>query len=365
MGEREEKQPWPKIRWLLLWMLLVVAVMIAAPPVLSRWVDYDSKLDDNIIVFSALAALLYIVPIPLLKSLVQVIFRSGWRFFCRLRYRWRFLILAVFIVVSVPLASLSLFYWSGCLGFGTLAHRLHEIYAFRSGQRKKRNEAFRAERRAEKERIMRDEIAGGNIKTIIFDMYGVIIKESKGRFIPYTFDYFPKSEHERLTKLFGQDNLFTKAGNGEITSEEFLTELGFDDPVFYMQDYIENYLTIDEDFHRLAEQVKDKYSFALLSNDVSDWSKYICGYYKLEQYFPVKVVSADVGCRKPDAKIFEIALERLGVPAEECIFIDNSVENLRTASRLGMNTILFNRDDEEYEGKIVYSFDELLRILPY
>jgi putative hydrolase of the HAD superfamily len=201
------------------------------------------------------------------------------------------------------------------------------------------------------------------MKTIIFDMYGVIIKESKGNFIPYTYNHFPKTEHERITKVFKADKLFTKAGNGEITSDEFLTMLGYDNPQFHMRDYIENHLTMDEDFYAFAENIKGKYKFALLSNDVSDWSKYITEYYKLNDYLPVKIVSADVRCRKPETRIFQIALERLVLPPDKCIFIDNSVENLRSASKIGMDAILFNRDNESYDGKIVYSFDELLKIL--
>ena len=199
------------------------------------------------------------------------------------------------------------------------------------------------------------------VKTILFDMYGVIIVESKGNFIPYTLSRFPKSEHERLMKI-GID-LFTKAGNGEIGSDEFLSALGYDDPQFHMRDYIENQLTMDGDFYVFAEKMKEKYKYALLSNDVSEWSRHITGFYKLDQYLPVKIVSADAGCRKPDPRIYEIALERLGVPAGDCVFIDNSVENLRTAEKRGMDTIFFKRDGEEYDGKIVNSFDELYEML--
>ena len=201
------------------------------------------------------------------------------------------------------------------------------------------------------------------MKTIIFDMYGVIIKESKGNFIPYTCNHFPPSEHDRLKKLFVVDKLFTKAGNGEITSDEFLTALGFEDPQFHMRNYIENYLTLDEGFYSFVESKKDMYNYALLSNDVSDWSKHITQFHNLNKYLPIKIVSADVHCRKPEAKIYEFALERLRIPANNCIFIDNSIENLKTASKFGIDTILFNRDNEVYDGKTVYSFDELSKIL--
>jgi len=201
------------------------------------------------------------------------------------------------------------------------------------------------------------------MKTILFDMYGVIIEESKGNFIPYTFNHFPAGYHARIKRLIWEEKLFTKAGNGELTSDEFLTQLGYNDPMFHMRDYIENHLTLDEGFIPFAEARKDNYHYALLSNDVSAWSRHITAHHRLDAYLPVKIVSADVHCRKPDARIFEIALDMLGVPAGDCIFIDNSAENLRTARGLGMDTVLFNRDSETYDGKVVDSFAELAQML--
>lgn len=98
-----------------------------------------------------------------------------------------------------------------------------------------------------------------------------------------------------------------------------------------MHDYIENHLTMDDGFYMFADIFMKKYHYALLSNDVSDWSRYITEHYGLDKYLPTKIVSADVHCRKPEHRIFELALEKLSVPATDCIFIDNSVENLRTA----------------------------------
>lgn len=47
-------------------------------------------------------------------------------------------------------------------------------------------------------------------------MYGVILEESKGNFIPYTFQHFNNTEYDRFTRLFREEQLFTKAGNGEM-----------------------------------------------------------------------------------------------------------------------------------------------------
>ena len=98
------------------------------------------------------------------------------------------------------------------------------------------------------------------INTILIDMYGVILEESKGSFIPYTFQHFPETEHERLTRQFRVEKLFTKAGLGELDSDTFLGLLGFQDVQFHMKDYIENYLTLDAGFVPFAEKYSIKYS---------------------------------------------------------------------------------------------------------
>ncbi|MBQ7920713.1 MAG: HAD-IA family hydrolase [Lachnospiraceae bacterium] len=201
------------------------------------------------------------------------------------------------------------------------------------------------------------------ISTILIDMYGVILEESKGKFIPYTFKYFDSAEHERLKRQFKEEQLFTRAGLGEFTSDEFLSMLGYENPQYHMRDYIENYLTLDKGFVPFAEKYYKQYEFVLLSNDVSQWSSYITEYYQLNKYFSDKIVSGDVRCRKPEKRIYELTLDRMGRAPEECLFIDNSVKNLEVAAELGIQPVLFNRDNEEYGGTIVNSFAELECIL--
>ena len=202
-----------------------------------------------------------------------------------------------------------------------------------------------------------------NKTTVLLDMYGVILEESKGNFLPYTYKHFDESEYERLTLQFRQEKLFTRAANGEMTSDEFLSRLGFNNPQFHMRDYIEHYLTLDTGFIPFAKKYSAKYDFVLLSNDVSEWSAYITEHYGLDKYFTRKIVSGDVKCRKPDREIFETALSEIGRKPEECCFVDNSVQNLLTAAELGIEPILFNRDHEEYNGTVVNSFTELAELL--
>lgn len=200
-------------------------------------------------------------------------------------------------------------------------------------------------------------------KILLIDMYGVILEESKGNFLPYTYAHFPPEEHDRITHLIRMEKLFTKAGYGELSSDDFLSRLGYVDPAFHMRDYIEHHLTLDSGFHPFAKRFSEKYDFVLLSTDVSEWSRYITEYHHLDGYFRQKIVSGDVGLRKPDPAIYAYTLKTLGVSGEDCLFVDNSVENLRAAEAFGITPILFNRDGEDYDGRIVNSFDELARLL--
>lgn len=65
------------------------------------------------------------------------------------------------------------------------------------------------------------------------------------------------------------------------------------------------------------------------------------------QHFPILqmidryVVSGAEGLVKPDARLFQVLLERYGLKAEECIFIDDNPDNVAAARQLGMEGIVF------------------------
>jgi putative hydrolase of the HAD superfamily len=57
------------------------------------------------------------------------------------------------------------------------------------------------------------------------------------------------------------------------------------------------------------------------------------------QLFDEVVESSVEGVRKPNPKIYQIALERMDIKAEECVFLDDLGINLKPAKALGMKTI--------------------------
>jgi putative hydrolase of the HAD superfamily len=65
---------------------------------------------------------------------------------------------------------------------------------------------------------------------------------------------------------------------------------------------------------------------------------------QLEELFDAWVISGEVGIRKPDPAIYSLAAERLRLPPEACVFVDDLPGNLKPAAALGMATVLHRGD---------------------
>jgi epoxide hydrolase-like predicted phosphatase len=63
--------------------------------------------------------------------------------------------------------------------------------------------------------------------------------------------------------------------------------------------------------------------------------------YDLDSMFDAVIISGDTGTRKPDAAIYLIATDELGVPPRECVIADDTAANLPAAEELGMATVHF------------------------
>jgi putative hydrolase of the HAD superfamily len=97
-----------------------------------------------------------------------------------------------------------------------------------------------------------------------------------------------------------------------------------------------------EDVWGIARQFRDAGGrTAILSNGVPEIARAIREGRKLDAWFDEIVISCEVGCAKPDAAIYRICLERLGVPAQNVLFVDDRLENVDAARALGMTTLLF------------------------
>ena len=59
----------------------------------------------------------------------------------------------------------------------------------------------------------------------------------------------------------------------------------------------------------------------------------------LAELFDDTVISAEVGMHKPQPEIYRLAAERIGAPAQACVFIDDLRENCEAAEAVGMTAV--------------------------
>jgi len=81
--------------------------------------------------------------------------------------------------------------------------------------------------------------------------------------------------------------------------------------------------------------------FAMLTNNVREWEPHWRTKLPIDDIFETVVDSAFVGFRKPDPRIYAIALERVGLPAEACAFVDDLERNVAAARELGFHGVEF------------------------
>ena len=102
---------------------------------------------------------------------------------------------------------------------------------------------------------------------------------------------------------------------------------------------------IDRELIAYLRGLRLQYKVGLISNA---WSG-LRGYITTQGFadaFDAMVISAEVGLKKPDAPIYHLALEKLGVAPAEAVFLDDFIENVEGARAVGMQAIHFQQPEK-------------------
>ncbi len=184
------------------------------------------------------------------------------------------------------------------------------------------------------------------IRAIIFDLGGVLVR---------TADFSPR---ERLAAQLGMNRseleefIFggesgEQAQRGEITAVEHWENL-----YHQLNCSAEEFTTIVEEFFEqdqldgeLVDYLRElhkTYKTALLSNAWDDQREVIAEKWHMEDVFDIIISSSKVGMVKPDRRIFQLTLNRLGVNADQTVFVDDMARNVEAARDIGLNAIQFH-----------------------
>ena len=91
------------------------------------------------------------------------------------------------------------------------------------------------------------------------------------------------------------------------------------------------------------------YKLAICTNNVREWEARWRAMLPVDEIFDVVVDSAFVGSRKPEPRIYQITLERLGTAPEAALFVDDVEINCQGARDLGIQAVHFRTTDQAIE----------------
>ncbi|HET8955733.1 MAG TPA: HAD family phosphatase [Solirubrobacterales bacterium] len=161
------------------------------------------------------------------------------------------------------------------------------------------------------------------------------------------------------TESRGENPLF-ELERGELAETEFLELLNEAlEPLAGHRPHLHRFREIyfealhpNEEMIALMRELKASgLKMAMLTNNVREWEPLWRSMLPVDEIFEEIVDSAFVGCRKPEARIYELTLERVGVPAEACLFIDDLEPNIAGAEAAGMRAVHF-RDNAQAIAEI-------------
>jgi len=195
-----------------------------------------------------------------------------------------------------------------------------------------------------------------HIKNIIFDFGGVILN------IDYclsekAFEKLGFKDFRHFYSQASQKNLFDRLEKGFITPANFRKEIRQFIPVAVSDSQIDDawnsmLLDLPEERIHLLERLKTKYRLFLLSNTneihYASFSSYMKGKFNRDiftELFERAYMSFELKMRKPDAEIFEYVLKQNKLEKEETLFIDDSIQHIEGATKVGIHTIFLKREE--------------------
>ena len=182
------------------------------------------------------------------------------------------------------------------------------------------------------------------IRCVISDMGKVILHFDRGIFYEKIAGFCPYSKDE-VEKLTLQNfDIVVSFNEGAISPQEFYSrvisklkaEIGYDE--FYA--IYSDVFFLNSPVLEIMKRLKRNYKLVLLSNTDIMHFTFIKKRFPEILIFDDYVLSYEVGAMKPDPRIYEEALKRTGFEPEECLFIDDTEENIKGARKLGINVIL-------------------------
>jgi epoxide hydrolase-like predicted phosphatase len=201
------------------------------------------------------------------------------------------------------------------------------------------------------------------IRAVVFDIGGILEIIPEGGDPTQRFPDMIARWEERLglapgeldRRITAMDERFSAAGKdgsiGTCTEEEWLAELGLATGMnpaqmdAFLRDFWDVYCGgPNTELIAYFKGLRPRYRTALLSNSFVGARREEEARFGFAAMTDLIVYSHEEGMSKPDQRIYERACQRLGVPPQEMIFLDDVERNILAARECGVHAILFQNN---------------------
>ena len=192
------------------------------------------------------------------------------------------------------------------------------------------------------------------IKAIIFDLGGVIIDLDFSNFYNKIISQSPinKPQTPIMLEFFRQSDIYHQ---GKMTNVEFyqlacdLLQVCALDQVDFYNAFNSIISGFNHQVVELIKKIRDKNEFKLiaLSNiNSSHWDYLLSKNWGFIEHFDELLLSHEIHLIKPQPKIFELVIQKASCKPEEIVFIDDGLNNIRSAQDFGIIGIKFTTFEE-------------------
>lgn len=198
-------------------------------------------------------------------------------------------------------------------------------------------------------------------KAIMFDLDNTLVDRDKavGNMMSLILDKCyagdsDKDKSQMTNKLVEMLNTFKKLDNNGYSNKTSVINTFFNEypPTYRIPDgeintfwnfNFPNCFTTEPEVNQVVECIHKRFKTAIITNGATEVQRAKIKNAGLADFFDTVIISDEVGLRKPDRRIFKLALERLGVSNNEAIFIgDNILDDIGGAQDTGIKAVWFN-----------------------
>ena len=177
--------------------------------------------------------------------------------------------------------------------------------------------------------------------TIIFDWGGVIAPSDVRIAVKHLKKSFDFDENEFIQFYFENED----AGCHTDEYKDFLEEVSKKFNISVNEIIKGLDLAKPNEVFDIAKELSTKYEVYLLSNQLRFRTEFIKSNFDLS-FFKQTFFSNEVKLKKPSEEIFLYTLKQIKKQANECLFVDDNIDNITTAKKLGINTIQFKNKEQ-------------------